>query len=251
MEVLTSKNNPLAVHIRKLNTQRAYRRSAGEFVCEGGKLLQEALRAKAKLVTVLAVEGAELPPLPSKVRAAAVSHGLMRSISDTETPQGILFTCRIPPLAPPDKLTGSRYMVLDGLQDPGNVGSIWRTAAAFESDGIFLLHNCADPFAPKTVRATMGAVFRLPVWETGAEELSLLLCGAGIPLWSAAPDSGAADVRGQSFGRAAVVIGSEGAGVSPELLSRSERILKIPMARQCESLNAAAAAAVLLWEMYR
>lgn len=94
----------------------------------------------------------------------------MASISPMESPQGALFLCRMWDTAPPPRLEGGRYLVLDGLQDPGNVGTIWRTADALEADGLLLVHGCADPFGPKVVRATMGACFRLPVWETGPGE---------------------------------------------------------------------------------
>jgi TrmH family RNA methyltransferase len=116
---------------------------------------------------------------------------------------------------------------------------------------LFLIHRCADPYSPKTVRATMGAVFRLPAWETTLAELAVLLRKAAIPLYAADASPEAEDIRGVSFSSAAVLIGSEGGGVSREGLSESRRVFKIPMTDRCESLNAAAAACVVLWEMYR
>lgn len=141
--------------------------------------------------------------------------------------------------------------MLDGLQDPGNVGTVWRTADAFGAAGLFLIDGCADPFSPKTIRSTMGACFRLPVWETGWERLKPLLDAAGIPLYATALRSDTEDVRGAALGRAAVIIGSEGRGVSRQALEMCEKTLKIPMRERCESLNAAAAAAVVLWEGWR
>ena len=181
----------------------------------------------------------------------AVSRELLKGLSDTETPQGVLAECALPDLAPPDRLPAGRYLVLDGVQDPGNVGTIWRTADAFGADGILLLPGCADPFAPKTVRATMGACFRLPVWETGPERLAGLLERSGLALYATALREDTEDIKTADLSRSAVVIGSEGRGVSPELLAMSQRALKIPMRERCESLNAAAAAAVVLWEMGR
>jgi TrmH family RNA methyltransferase len=141
--------------------------------------------------------------------------------------------------------------VLDGVQDPGNVGTILRTADAFSLDGLFLVNACADLYSPKTVRASMGAVFRCPVWSCGAEELGGLLAQSGIPLYGAALRCDTEDVRSVDFSRAAVAIGSEGQGLSRELLSLCSRTVRIPMNSRCESLNAAAAAAVILWEMAR
>lgn len=249
---ITSRANPLIAHVRRLGADRTYRRQTGEFLCEGPKLLEEALRWGAQVETVLAVETlAWAMELPEPARLIQVPEELLRWAGDTKTPQGVLFVCRMPSVLPPDALTGSRYLVLDGLQDPGNVGTIWRTADAFGADGLFLLNHCADPFAPKTVRATMGAVFRLPVWECGLDELCSRLRAAGIPLIAAALQEHARDLRQQSLKPAAVVIGSEGRGVSPETLLRSDAALKIPMEPRCESLNAAAAACVVLWEMFR
>lgn len=252
MDYLTSRSNPLVTHIRKLNTSRAYRRETGEFCCEGPKLLQEALRWGAQLSTVVAERETPLPEsLPGQAHLVRVPAELLRYLSDTENPQGVLFLCRIPGLLPPERLEGKRYLVLDGLQDPGNVGTILRTSDAFGADGLFLMNHCADPFAPKTVRATMGAVFRLPVWEIKAEELSCLLREASIPLYASALSADTADVRDVSLAPAAVIIGSEGSGVSREALRLADRTIKIPMTGRCESLNAAVAASVILWEMIR
>ena len=176
---------------------------------------------------------------------------LLDSLCDTRTPQGVLFLARMPAAAPPEKLAGRRYLVLDGLQDPGNVGTIWRTADALGADGLLLVNGCADPFAPKTVRATMGACFRLPVYELEAEELPGLLERSGLPLYATALRADTADLRRADLSRCALVIGSEGRGVSPGLLAQSRLTVKIPMRPRCESLNAAAAAAVLLWEAAR
>ena len=252
MEHITSRSNPLAVHIRKLNASRAYRREAREFCCEGPKLLQEALHWRAHIHTVVAGESARLPEhLPVHIRQVIMPDELVRALAETESPQGVLFLCEIPSLKPPDRLTGRHYLILDGLQDPGNVGSIWRTADAFCANGLFLIHHCADPYSPKTVRATMGAVFRFPVWEIELDGLKGLLHQAGLPLYAAALRPDAADIRAVSLSPAAVIIGSEGRGVSDEGLAECETVLKIPMADRCESLNAAAAACVVLWEMYR
>lgn len=250
MERITSRHNPLAVHIRKLNSTRAYRRTAGEFSGEGSKLLAEAVKAGVPVTTVVTPEGTPVV-CPEGARQVEVPKDLFQSLCDTKTPQGVLFLCQMGDTAPPERLTGERYLVLDGLQDPGNVGTIWRTADALGADGVLLVNGCADPFAPKTVRATMGACFRLPVYELTAAELPALLERSGLPMYATALREDTADIRQANLRRAAVVIGSEGRGVSEALLSQSAGTLKIPMRERCESLNAAVAAAVVLWEMER
>ena len=252
MESITSRQNPLAVHIRKLGAEGKYRRSQRQYLCEGEKLVGEALRWSAGVETLVYARG-KTPPedLPQEIRLVEVPEGLFESLSTVETPQGVLAVCRRPETALPETMAPGGYLVLDGLQDPGNVGTIWRTADALGAAGVVLLPRCADPFSPKTVRSTMGACFRLPVWETDLEHLCPRLEAAEIPLYATALREDTADVRELPLERAAVVIGSEGRGISQEALARCEKTIRIPMRERCESLNAAAAATVVLWEMAR
>ena len=158
---------------------------------------------------------------------------------------------RLPDTALPETLSGAHYLVLDGVQDPGNVGTILRTADAFDCDGVFLVNACADPYNPKTARATMGAVFRRDVYQCTADELCVLLQKCGLPLYGTALRNDTVSLRDAELSHAAVAIGSEGRGLSAEILSKCEKTIKIPMSPRCESLNAAVAASVVLWEMYR
>ena len=248
---ITSRSNPLVTRLRKLNSKRSARREEGVFCGEGPKLLAEAIKWGADLETVIYAEGVVLPELPEQTRVVEVPQSLLAAVADTESPQGIVFVCRELSLALPERLEGKRYLVLDGVQDPGNVGTIWRTADAFGADGLILCSGCADPHSPKTVRSTMGAVFRLPVYEATLEATAAKLAEAGIPLYTTALREDTVDVREISLSRAAVIIGSEGRGVSDLALQLCQKTLKIPMTSRCESLNAAIAASVVLWEMAR
>ncbi|MCI8594181.1 MAG: RNA methyltransferase [Oscillospiraceae bacterium] len=250
-ERITSRRNPLLQYVRELQRGRKERRKAGEYIGDGLKLLDEALCHGADITAVICSDGMALPDVPEKTRRLVVPEDVMAFISPMETPQGALFVAKLPDLKPPAALTGRCYLVLDTLQDPGNLGTIWRTADAFGADGLLLVNACADPYGPKTVRATMGAAFRLPVWETDLQELTALLDAVGLPLYATALREDTIDVRACDLSRGAVVIGSEGKGVSLAVLEHCGKTLRIPMEEQCESLNAAAAAAVILWEMYR
>ena len=128
---------------------------------------------------------------------------------------------------------------------------LYQRAVALGADGLILVNHCADPFSPKTVRSTMGACFRLPVYEVEAAHLSTLLKQSGLPLYATALREDTVDITAAWPSRCAVAVGSEGRGVSPELLALSAKTLKIPMRERCESLNAAVAAAIVLWEMAR
>ena len=251
METITSRTNPLCTHIRKLASSASYRRSSGEFLCDSPKLLEEALLRQADLHTVVCTADAALPPIPAGVRLVRVPADVMKTLSPAQTPQGVLSVCGMRPPALPEKLEGRRYVVLDGVQDPGNVGTTLRTADAFSADGLLLVNACADLYNPKTVRATMGAVFRCPVWTTAADELSALLKRSGIPLYGAALRDDTLDARTVDYRRCAIAIGSEGRGLTEGVLALCDRTIRIPMSEHCESLNAAAAATVLLWEAAR
>jgi len=240
----------LISRLRKLGTDRKFRRAEGVFLCEGPKMLAEALRWGSEVETVLFAEGVSLPELPAQVRIVEVPEGLLRSVALTETPQGMVFLCKGKSLALPEKLEGERWLVLDGLQDPGNVGTIWRTADAFGASGLILCDSC-DPWNPKVVRATMGAVFRLNVYEGSMDDAAALLERSGLPLYATALREDTLDAREVDLRRSAVIIGSEGRGVSRRALELCRATVKIPMTERCESLNAAMAAAVVLWEGWR
>lgn len=251
MEQITSRSNPLMTHLRKLGSSHSYRNKTGEYLGDSGKLLREALQWGVELTTVVCTPGTELPQLPTDVRAVEVPQGLMEYISPMETPPGVLFSAKRPASALPDTLPGRRYLALEGVQDPGNVGTILRTADAFDADGLFLLTGCADLYSPKTLRASMGAAFRRPAWSCTLEELLPLLKKAGLPLIGTALREDTVDARQADLSRAVLLIGSEGRGLSQKALDACDQTVRIPMSVRCESLNAAVAAAIVLWEGWR
>jgi TrmH family RNA methyltransferase len=139
-------------------------------------------------------------------------------------------------------------LLLDGIQDPGNLGTILRTADALQIP-VVLLEGCADPYNHKTVRASMGAVFRSPVITATWQEVQTACARAGIPVAVTALTDRAKDLRQAPLRDMAVVIGSEGQGVRQEILDSADGELIIPMNPDCESLNAAIAAAIVMWQM--
>ena len=243
--IISARKNPFIQQVRRLLSSRREREQAGLFVADGTKLLQEAIRWWPGLDTVILSEGLDVP-VPEGVRTVRVTKELMAYISPMETPQGALFLCRLPEKVPFRPEAG--MILLDGIQDPGNLGTILRTADALNIP-VALLEGCADPYSHKVVRASMGAVFRSPVYQTQWETLRDTCGQAGIPVAVTALSDTARDIRQAGVAGMAVVIGSEGQGVRKEILEAAQEKLIIPMDPRCESLNAAIAAAIVMWQM--
>lgn len=244
-ERITARKNPLIQKVRKLATSAAERRKEGLFLGDGTKLLEEAVRYWPELDTVILADGVEAE-VPSHVRRIRVPREIMEYISPMETPQGAVFLCRLAEKR--EFVPRPGMLVLDGIQDPGNVGTILRTADALEIP-VVLLEGCADPYGWKVVRSSMGAVFRTPVVQSTWTEVSAKCKAAGIEIGVTALSDRAEDIRQASLKNMALVIGSEGRGVRKEILDAADRELIIPMNPRCESLNAAIAAAIVMWQM--
>ena len=246
-EHITSRKNPLLQQVRRLFASRKEREEAGLFAADGTKLLAEAVRYCPGLDTVILSDGVQAE-VPEHVRLVRVPGDVMESISPMSTPQGAVFLCRLPEKAPFAPRRG--MLLLDGIQDPGNLGTILRTADALDVP-VCLLESCADPYGHKVVRASMGAIFRTQVVTASWEEARESCSRAGIPVAVTALSEQAVDIRSAPLEEMAVVIGSEGQGVRREILEAADRQLIIPMNPHCESLNAAVAAAIAMWQMKR
>ena len=244
-ERITSRKNPFLQQVKKLLSSKKEREAAGLFVSDGTKLLSEAVKWYDGLDTVILCDGIEAQ-VPEHVRVIRVPEDVMQYISPMETPQGALFLCRLPEKKPFVPQPG--MLLLDGIQDPGNLGTILRTADALGVP-VALLEGCADPYSHKTVRASMGAVFRVQPIQTTWETVRTSCADAGITIAATALSERAKDIRNAPLSEMAVVIGSEGRGVRPEILEQAGAELIIPMTDHCESLNAAVAAAIVMWQM--
>ncbi len=244
-ERITSRKNPFLQQVKKLLSSRKARQEAGFFVSDGTKLLSEAIKYCNGLETVILSEGVEAD-IPAHVRTVIVPGDVMASLSPMESPQGALFLCRMPPKAAFTPQKG--MLLLDGIQDPGNLGTMLRTADALNVP-LVLLEGCADPYSHKVVRSSMGAVFRTPVLQSTWAEVKEKCAAAGIPIAVTALSDRAMDIRTADVKQMAVVIGSEGQGVRREILEAADGELIIPMNPHCESLNAAVAATIVMWQM--
>lgn len=247
MLTVTSLQNPRVRDLRELRHAKE-RANTGCFLVEGRKLCAEALR-DAQVVTLLAdQEKTELAPLLEKASDVLLAPAhIVASVCETKTPQGIVASVRIPPPLAIEDACGA-LLALDGVQDPGNVGTMLRTAEAAGFSGMLLSESCADAFAPKTVRASMGSVLRLPVWRGDLANALATLKEKGYDIFSA-------ELSGQPIGTlqsidcrsTALVIGSEGQGVSAAVSQIASYRVSLPMRGRAESLNAAVAAGILMY----
>jgi len=256
MTIISSTRNPKIQYIRKLQQSSRARRTEGLFAVEGVRLCEEAFDARWPVEWLLYID--EISPRTQKlvdafqqrgVETLPVSPAVMRSISDTKTPQGILAVLRLEPLPLPSQ--ADFLLILDGVRDPGNLGTLLRTALAAGVDAVLLPPGNADAYAPKVVRSAMGAHFRLPLRIASWEEIRGMIDGLNLSVYLA-------DVAGEmvytqvDFTRPlGLIVGGEAQGAGPDARALAPHILRIPMPGGAESLNAAVAGAVLMFEVVR
>lgn len=247
MEKLTSRKNPVVQHLRKLAADHDYRRGQGEYVLDGGKLLREALDCGGVITRVLWAGEPEVVVPGAAIYTAPKD--LVEYASPLKNSPGPVFTVKIPERPVPERM--EKVIVLENVQDPGNVGTVIRTANALGMDAVILAGSCASVYGAKTARAAMGALFRQCVLELDVDEMLELLRSRGLKLYGAALSERAADVRETDLHGAAVAVGSEGQGLSRRLLDACDGEVIIPMQPGSESLNAGVAAGILMWELSR
>lgn len=256
--MITSVHNSKIQTICKLQTQAKARQKEQAFVIEGVRLAEEALQSgwEARQVLFTAqldergqavVDGFSARGVP----AEQVSDVVMKAVSETETPQGILIVLALNPLPIPPSI--DFVLILDGVRDPGNLGTILRTAAAAGVQAVLLTGGTADAFAPKVVRAGMGAHFRLPIHHLGWEEIKRILKRPPViqRVYLADSAAGSPYTLADFHVSLALIIGGEAAGAGSESHSLADEKVRIPMPGGSESLNAGIAASILLFEVVR
>lgn len=252
MEEISSRKNQNVRFMRELFSSSERRRESGMFAVEGDHLCGETAGLDYKIELFLFTEKArgKYPQTVEKAcrkaeKSLVITEEISEYISDTKAPQGLF--AAVEGRASEISENARKIVVLDGLQDPGNVGTIIRTAEALGIEGVVLTGKCADVFSPKTLRASMGSALRMPLGY--ADEQSLREKLSGFSIFAAMLDENAKKLGEIAFPeKTAVVIGSEGSGVSPQIAALCDEKVYIPI-KKAESLNAAAAAAIILWEL--
>ena len=254
---IRSRDNSLIKLVSRLQSSSSARRENGLFVLEGLRLCSDAFLNGIrfdKLIVSFSAAGKynnEISGFLSKTgECIKVPDNLFEKISDTKSPQGIIALCRIPEHNARGISSAGRYVALENISDPSNFGAVARTAEALGADGLIVSSDGCDPYSPKVLRSSMGTVLRPPVFV--AEDFELLLKSSGLKTYACVVDSSAESITVQKFSDGcAVLIGNEANGLTEKTVMTAYRRVTIPMKGKAESLNAAAAAAIAVWEMMK
>ena len=262
MERIQSRENGLVREYVRLRDDRGYRYGSRRFVLEGARLCGDALRSGVPIPRAFFTDRAlgrhgELAAGLAAGGAAVylVGDPVEQKLADTRTSQGVFaVAAMLDKTLEPDTIDrNGAYAALEGLQDPGNLGTVLRTAEAMGLDGVLLSAGCTDIYGPKAVRAGMGAVFRLPFWVAEDLPAALRRLGErGLATLASVPDPGARSILTvRQLAGVVVAVGNEGSGLTPACIQACRERVTIPMKGRAESLNAAGAAAILMWELMK
>ncbi len=259
MEKITGKNNDIIKNVKKLLSSSKHRREQNLFVLEGARLVFDVLNSFYEVSCLLVTQSAydkykEQADKMAEIsrRSFIISQEISEKLSDTKNPQGIFAVC---PVKKNDEFlpkSGGKYIALDNIQDPGNLGTIVRTAEALGIDGIIAGGGC-DIYNPKALRAAMGSMLRMNVFQyENLYDIIPDMKESGLKVYASTPDDKALSVTDVDFSSGGVcVIGNEANGVSDNVKELCDRLITIKMTGRAESLNASAAASVIMWEMLR
>ena len=261
MQSITSAANALYKEVKNLK-QKKFRDERGEYLIEGIRFVDEAIKANAEIKSFFFSErlenangGAELLERITASNCAIyeLSDHLMDGICDTENSQGVVAILSIKKCRPEDFIPLSKkLLILESIQDPGNLGTIIRTADAAGFDGVIALSGCVDIYNPKVLRATMGSVFHIQIADHAdmAETISLIK-SSGLKTFAAHLKGEKSIYEADMSAGGVILIGNEANGLSEELASQADELVKIPMPGKAESLNASIASALFMYEMVR
>lgn len=239
--IYTSINNPKIKELSKLKIKKQ-RDKLGLFLVEGAHLVKEAYES-GYLKELLLLENSEFK---LDVLINYVTENVLKYLTDVETPAGIIGVCEIKQM----NLHGNKLLLLDGIQDPGNLGTIIRSSVAFNVDTIIINDKCADPYSNKVVRASQGMLFKTNIVKEDLNKFIKDIKGK-IPIYGTKVTNGKNVKNLEKISKFAIIMGNEGQGVSQELLDLCDEYLYIPMNKKCESLNVGVATSIILYELMK
>lgn len=245
MQKITSKTNPTIKAAKKL-LQKKNRKDS--YLIEGWHLVEEALQSNASVLRIFVLEemAERLSDFPNLI---VVTPEILKDLSDSPSPQGVVAEVAVTDKEVPENLSG-RFLFLEDVQDPGNVGTMIRTADAAGFDGVFLTDKTADIYNQKTLRSMQGSHFHLPIWRKSQSDILALLKASAVPVLATTLSTDSVDYRSlDRFNSFALVMGNEGNGISKEMAEQADKLVHITMPGQAESLNVAVAAGILIFSL--
>lgn len=246
--LIQSTQNDTIKRVRSLSSKKG-RHETGMHFIEGERLVREAIESGADIAELFIEEGREAADMASaSARVYTVTRRVLESMADTGTPQWICAAVRTPDTVPPEVYPNGLVVALDRVQDPGNLGTIIRTADAMGAAGLLLGSGCTDPFGPKVLRSTMGSLYHIPMWQ-GELTAELEKLGAGGFSLICGHLEGK-EVLPEVEDKCVLIIGNEGSGVSDSVADMCKKY-RLPMYGRAESLNASVAAGILMYEIAR
>lgn len=241
--MITSVKNEKVKAWKKLQ-QRKERKQTNTFLIEGLHLIEEAWKSEWRIKEIIVLDFEVLPEWVQDFAVAEVSDNVFQYISQTQTPQGIAAVVEIKRM---DNNKGNHVLLIDAVQDPGNLGTMIRTADAAGFDGIVLGEGTVDLFNDKVVRATQGSLFHLPIYHAKLTDEIVTLKEAGFTIWATALEDAEIYSDVSVANKVAIIVGNEGAGVNRELIASADTIVTIPIYGKAESLNVSIASAILMY----
>ncbi|AIC95237.1 TrmH family RNA methyltransferase [Shouchella lehensis] len=245
MKTIESTKNERVKAWKKLHTKKG-REQTGSFLIEGDHLVDEALAASVVIETIITTRKEYVATFSGSIYY--VTQAVMAELSMTETPPGIIAVCQKRIMKQPTSLDGV-YVLLDGVQDPGNVGTIIRTALALHASGVILGKGTVDLYNDKVIRSTQGALFHLPIYTGDLHQWVEMFKEEAVPVIGTALTNASPINRGQTYPAFALLVGNEGEGVQPSLLAQTTENVYIPINHDSESLNVGIATGILLFSL--
>ncbi len=249
MKRIESTQNALVKHWKKLATQRKEREKTGEYLVEGFHLVEEALKHKDQIVQMIVREGVDLPMLwpIDELVIVYVNDAVAKEIAETETSQGVFAHCKQRVVSEDEMYDWRKVLLVDAVQDPGNIGTMIRTADAAGIDAVVLGKGCVDAFNPKTLRSAQGSHFHIPVVRGDLMEWIENLQQDGVRVYGTSLEESISYKAVEPSEAFALMVGNEGSGISPQLLAKTDQNVIIPILGGAESLNVAVATGILLY----
>lgn len=249
MKRIESPQNSLVKHWKKLLSVRKERDKTGEFLIEGYHLIEEAIKQKENVLTIMISDTSEIPTNwnVDNLEIVEINDVVKKELAETEHTQGIFAHCKQQAVHEQEQMKWNRLLLIDAVQDPGNIGTMIRTADAVGIDAVILGKGSADAYNPKTLRSAQGSHFHIPIVKGDLHEWVNKLKNRQVPVFGTAFENSTPFNELPKSNEFALIVGNEGSGINAELLQKTDQNIIVPLLGQAESLNVAVATGILLY----